>query len=337
MEAGTRTYRSTLRIHNTLRRVLPPTLGRAERPRRNRSSRPADPQEITHVLQTCTSVAQGLYDTPQGTNPLPSVTPPHRTCIPDRTLQLLRAHSGLPEDLSDTVFKNISHDIFVQNADRLETWAQQLPSSSSSTEPPATPSAPQQQQTTLETLREAIELKKTNANLMKPAVIEDFINDAYAHLHRTVVPDLIARSNEEQTRGRMRVGHLVNIDEGPPAAVGTPSPGPAAAAATAKEDDATAVPTRQRVRGVGRRELQKRADALLNKPAGVAAAAVASASVKAPNNNNNKPFTPPPPPSSSLSLQQNNGGVPVTSKSSSTIQAVVVPTPDGPAEGGDGS
>ncbi|KAL9048565.1 MAG: hypothetical protein Q9206_005964, partial [Seirophora lacunosa] len=259
----------------------------------------------------------------------------HEACMTH--LKLLRAHSGLPEDLSDTVFKNISHDIFVQNADRLETWAQQLPSSSSSTEPPATPSAPQQQQTTLETLREAIELKKTNANLMKPAVIEDFINDAYAHLHRTVVPDLIARSNEEQTRGRMRVGHLVNIDEGPPAAVGTPSPGPAAAVATAKEDDAAAAPTRQRVRGVGKRELQKRADALLNKPAGAAAAAAASASVKAPNNNNNKSFTPPPPSSSSSSLQQNNGGVSVTSKTSSTIQAVVVPTPDGPAEGGDGS
>ncbi|KAL9008731.1 MAG: hypothetical protein Q9173_006172, partial [Seirophora scorigena] len=259
----------------------------------------------------------------------------HEACTTH--LKLLRAHSALPEDLSDTVFKNISHDIFVQNADRLETWAQQLPSSSSSIEPAATPSAPQQQQTTLETLREAIELKKTNANLMKPAVIEDFINDAYAHLHRTVVPDLIARSNEEETRGRMRVGHLVNIDEGPPAAVGTPSPGAAAAAPTTKEDDAAAAPTRQRVRGVGRRELQKRADALLNKPAGAAAAAAASASVKAPNNNNSKDLTPPPPPSSSSSLQQNNGGVPVTPKSSSTIQAVVVPTPDGPAGGGDGS
>lgn len=148
------------------------------------------------------------------------------------------------------MFKNISHDIFVLNADRLEAWAH-LPS----TECPI-----------IEILREAVELKKTNANLMKPTIIEDFIADAYAHLHRSIVPELIARSNEEESRGRMRVDHLMNVDNPP---VGTPSPGPAG-------NPEEAAPPRQRIRGVGRRELQKRADALVNKPASV------QVSVKAP-------------------------------------------------------
>ncbi|KAL8933633.1 MAG: hypothetical protein Q9211_005671 [Gyalolechia sp. 1 TL-2023] len=177
----------------------------------------------------------------------------HETCMTH--LKLLRIHSQLPEELSDSVFKNISHDVFVLNADRLEAWAH-----SPSTESPV-----------IEILREAVELKKTNANLMKPTIIEDFIADAYAHLHRSIVPELIARSNEEESRGRMRVDHLMNM-ENPP--VSTPSPGP-----TGNPDEVA--PTRQRIRGVGRRELQKRAEALVNKPAS------AQVSVKAPK-------TPPP-------------------------------------------
>lgn len=158
-------------------------------------------------------------------------------------------------ELADSVWKNISHDLFVQNADRLEAWAH-LPL----TESPM-----------IGILREAIELKKTNANLMKPAAIEDLIADIYAHLHQTIVPELIARSNEEESRGRMRVDHLMNVEN---PAMSTPSPDP-----TGKAEDAA--PTRQRIRGVGRREIQKRAEALINKPA------AAQATAKAPK-------TPPP-------------------------------------------
>lgn len=154
---------------------------------------------------------------------------------------MLRDQCIFPREFSsDSIFKNISHDVFVSNADRLETWAH-LPS----TESPM-----------IDILKEAIELKKTNSNLMKPAVIEDLIADMYAHLHDTIVPGLIARSNEEESRGRMRVDHLMNIEH--PAA-NTPSPDRAGKA----EDVA---PARQRIRGVGRREIQKRAEALTNKP-----------------------------------------------------------------------
>ncbi|KAL9588355.1 MAG: hypothetical protein Q9203_002833 [Teloschistes exilis] len=156
-------------------------------------------------------------------------------------LEMLRDQCIFPREFSsDLIFKNISHDVFVSNADRLEIWAH-LPS----TESPM-----------IDILKEAIELKKTNANLMKPAVIEDLIADIYAHLHDTIVPGLIARSNEEESRGRMRVDHLMNVEH--PAA-NTPSPDRAGKA----EDVA---PARQRIRGVGRREIQKRAEALTNKP-----------------------------------------------------------------------
>ena len=153
------------------------------------------------------------------------------------------------------VFKNISHEVFVQNADRLEAWAHQ----------------PKTESPVVDVLREAIELKKTNANLMKPTAIEDFIADAYAHLHQSIVPELIIRSNEEESRGRMRVDHLMNL-ENPP--ISTPSPGPAG-------NPEDAAPARQRIRGVGRRELQKRAESLVSKPAS------AQTTVKAPK-------TPPP-------------------------------------------
>ncbi|KAL9595062.1 MAG: hypothetical protein Q9179_005136 [Wetmoreana sp. 5 TL-2023] len=184
----------------------------------------------------------------------------HETCMTH--LMLLRSQCSLPTELSDSVFKNISHDLFVQNADRLETWAH-LPS----TEMPI-----------LDILKEAIELKKTNANLMKPAVIEDFIADIYAHFHQTLVPELIARSNEEESRGRMRVDHLMNVEK---TAISTPSPDPAG-----KAEDAA--PPRQRIRGVGRREIQKRAEALINRPA------AAQITVKAPKTPppTNEPVTP---------------------------------------------
>ncbi|KAL8733240.1 MAG: hypothetical protein Q9166_002257 [cf. Caloplaca sp. 2 TL-2023] len=188
----------------------------------------------------------------------------HELCMTHLTL--LRTHSGVPNEYSDTAFKNISHDLFVQNADRLEAWAHQ----------PATIArkAPE-----IELMREAIELKKTNANLMKPAVIEDFIADVYAYLYQKMTPELIGLENEEESRSRMRVDHLMNSEK--PVA-STPSPDPAGKA----EDVA---PTRQRIRGVGRREIQKRAEALMSKPV---AAQAAAKMPKSPVPSANEPPTP---------------------------------------------
>ncbi|KAL8856450.1 MAG: hypothetical protein Q9178_006920 [Gyalolechia marmorata] len=188
----------------------------------------------------------------------------NETCM--MHLTLLRIKGAVPKDYSDSAFKNISHDLFVQNADRLEAWAQ-LPSTTS------------RKLLELEIMREAIELKKTNTNLMKPAVIEDFIADLYALIYQRKTPELIGLENEEESRSRMRVDHLMN-SENP--ATSTPSPDP-----VSKPDDVA--PTRQRIRGVGRKEIQKRAEALVMKP--VTAAAPAK-TPKSPAPTNDLPPTP---------------------------------------------
>ena len=131
-------------------------------------------------------------------------------------------------------------------------------------------------------MREAIELKKTNNNLMKPAVIEDFIADVYAFLYQRMTPELIGLENEEESRSRMRVDHLMNSEK-PPA--NTPSPDPAG-----KPEDVA--PTRQRIRGVGRKELQKRAEALMVKPATTQAVTAAKTPKSPTAPTNELPSTP---------------------------------------------
>ncbi|KAL8740174.1 MAG: hypothetical protein Q9190_007096, partial [Brigantiaea leucoxantha] len=156
-------------------------------------------------------------------------------------LKLLRGQGDVPENVPEGLFKNISHEAFVQNADRLEAWAH-LPATKSPL---------------FDILREAVELKKLNANLIKASSFEDFIGDTYAYLYQRHVPDLIAKSNEEESRGRMRVDHLMNA-EAPPTGEASPDP-------VIKTEEAA--PARQRIRGVGRREIQKRAETLITKPA----------------------------------------------------------------------
>ena len=112
---------------------------------------------------------------------------------------------------------------------------------------------------TLEILREAVELKKLNANLMKPGLIEDLVGDTYAMLYATVVPDLVTKSNEEENRVRMRVDHLLTD----PTAEKVPPP-------DSKLVDLTssgAAPKQPRAKSISRREIQRRAESLvLTKP-----------------------------------------------------------------------
>lgn len=83
-----------------------------------------------------------------------------------------------------------------RKADQLEAWAQHSFQSSS----------------LLETLREAIELKKLNGGLMKPNQIEDLIGDAYALLYQRIEPEQMTRSNGEETRSKLRVDHLIRTN-----------------------------------------------------------------------------------------------------------------------------
>ena len=143
------------------------------------------------------------------------------------------------------VFSGINHDNFLRRKAHLERWCQD-PSSSSPC---------------LDVLQESLELKKINAGLMKAAIIDDLIGDAYAYLYDTVARRLWIEADtvaaEEQVRKdvelaeqkardaqlqapliasaapsparnpMMNLSHLMNVD----GAAETPPPVPAAVSA----------------------------------------------------------------------------------------------------------
>ena len=139
-------------------------------------------------------------------------------------------------------FKFLAHEPFLLNATRLEAWAH-LPSTSSPH---------------LDLLREAIELKRLNNGLMKGTHLDDLVGDMYARLYETIVPDLVAKSNDEENRDRMRVNHLLMSTDGPTGDAPSPEP-------TSLSGDPTVVRP-PRFKGVGRREIQRKAEAIISKP-----------------------------------------------------------------------
>lgn len=104
----------------------------------------------------------------------------------------------------------------------------------------------------LDLLREVVELKKLNANLIKSAPIEDLVGDTYANLYESIVPQLITKSNAEENRVRMRVDHLLMKTNPVP---DEPSIEPLVLITKAA-----------RPKSVGRREIQRKAEALVAKP-----------------------------------------------------------------------
>lgn len=121
-------------------------------------------------------------------------------------MQLLRVRGGIPIGQEDAVFKSVSHLTFLLNTGRLEEWTQ----------------SPEADTNYLQLLRDISELKKLNNNLMKGTMFNDLLGDAYAHLYNRVVPELIAKSTDEENRERMRVDHVLMNAEASPA--DTPSP-----------------------------------------------------------------------------------------------------------------
>jgi hypothetical protein len=93
-------------------------------------------------------------------------------------IQLLRRSGKIPEGHEDAVFKSLNHEEFSQRATALEKWCHANTSS------------------TLDTLREVIELKKLNNGLMKSTLIDDLIGDTYARLYEEVTPTLVVSQEE---------------------------------------------------------------------------------------------------------------------------------------------
>lgn len=158
--------------------------------------------------------------------------------ICQRYLHLLRSKGEIQFGHFDLMFKTTSLEVFTMNADRLDEWAHQ----------------PDFKSPIIDLIRDTIELKKLNSNLMKASAIEDLIGDAYASLYEKMLPEILAKSNEEENRVRMRVDHVLTGPEAsvtntpPPDQLGRPGDVPA---------------TKTRVKGVTRREVQKRAEALV--------------------------------------------------------------------------
>ncbi|MCJ1384354.1 Histone transcription regulator 3 [Xylographa soralifera] len=162
-------------------------------------------------------------------------------------LKLLRFQGAIPEGHEDAVFKMITSEVFNTNADRLEHWAQSQSSVAQSTSTIKL----------IELIRETVELRRTNANLVKSTLIDDLICDAYARLYEIVVPELVAKSNDDENRDRMRVDHLLmssNVQYADALVLGTSSLGP-------NEPIIKARP-----KTVGRREIGRRAEVLVAKP-----------------------------------------------------------------------
>ncbi|KAN0083133.1 hypothetical protein V8E54_002221 [Elaphomyces granulatus] len=152
--------------------------------------------------------------------------------------KLIRRAGNILQGHEEGVFKPISWEEFVSNSARLETWTQ-LPASSSPI---------------LDLLREAVELKKLNNNLMKVTMFEDLIADIYAHLYEINVPKFVEQVNEEN-RERMKVDHILMTGDGTADAPTPPTSAPASDAP---------VP-RGRTKGIARRDIQRRAETIVNR------------------------------------------------------------------------
>jgi hypothetical protein len=156
-------------------------------------------------------------------------------------IKLLR-RAGQININQDETLKAVPSDDFSSIADALETWC-----NDPGTSHPA-----------LDCLREASELKKLNANLVKSAAIDDLINDAWAtlflhvgvNLPRVAPPPPPSPTNESRTHGPMSLNNLVsNMDGAGGMMHFAPLP----------------ELVRPRSKGVSRREILRRAEAAVSR------------------------------------------------------------------------
>jgi hypothetical protein len=168
-------------------------------------------------------------------------------------LKLIRSAAKIQAGM-DEIFKTVSHEEYDAFSDRLMTWC----------------ADPRMVHPALDALRETVELKKLNANAMKPTPIDDLINDAYAVLY-TKVAKALPGPEPSSLQAAQSDGAG---DAAPPAAVrpmgpmslnnlvmdmnGTQIPVPVTFAGSE--------PSRPRKMGISRREVLRRAELAVNRP-----------------------------------------------------------------------
>ncbi|KAL3482341.1 hypothetical protein BJX99DRAFT_216854 [Aspergillus californicus] len=152
--------------------------------------------------------------------------------------RVIRRAGQINEGHEESVFKPIGWEEFVANTARLEDLSQLSPES------PAL----------LELLRDAIELKKLNNNLMKVALLEDLIADVYSRIYQVNMPHVLQQVNEE-SKEKMKVDHILMTHDGPGDVSTPPNSAPASEAPA----------PRGRTKGIARRDIQKRAETIVQR------------------------------------------------------------------------
>lgn len=151
--------------------------------------------------------------------------------------KMIRKAAHINEGHEESVFKPIGWEEFSTKTARLEALTQLSPESLP----------------LLELMRDSLDLKKLNNNLMKVTMFEDLVADLYARVYELNMPLLREQVNEEN-KEKMKVDHLLMTGD---ANTETSTP-----AASLPASDTPA--PRGRTKGIARRDVQKRADTIVN-------------------------------------------------------------------------
>ncbi|KAJ9645967.1 Histone transcription regulator 3 [Coniosporium tulheliwenetii] len=164
-------------------------------------------------------------------------------------IKLLRRTGKIPEGNEDIVFKSLSHDEFVPRASRLEAWAQ----------------SPDTKDPLLDVLRDALELKRLNAKLMKDTLFDDLIGDTYATLYET--HSGASRHRPTFPAPRRNVPHAPHERRRPVRGTTPPRPNILGNPFAPQQPELSSTTAKPRAKTVGRRELARRAEAAVTKTA----------------------------------------------------------------------
>ncbi|KAI1989642.1 Histone transcription regulator 3 [Ophidiomyces ophidiicola] len=160
-------------------------------------------------------------------------------------IKLFRRLGNIPINHEDAVFKPIGYEEFIANASRLDSWSHSEPADTA----------------TIDLVREAVELKKLNAGLMKAGIFEDLVGDTYALFYEKSVPTILEGLAKEENRERMKVDHLLLCG-------GTGDTAHTSSLTPEKpQEKLPEKAPKARAKGVTRREVQRKADAIAAKAA----------------------------------------------------------------------
>lgn len=109
-------------------------------------------------------------------------------------IDLLRDIGKIPRGRERGLFDNISFDDFTRQSEKLEIWAH---------EPTTTTSF-------LDTIKDAVEMKKLNNSLMKGSTIDDLIGDTYACMYELFVSQL-PPEEQEPPKSTLPQGTFINL------------------------------------------------------------------------------------------------------------------------------